>query len=225
MMEAGFCRVCGDESHRTRDCPTLSDGEPLDHVRGALDLEMMSHHSWEAPRGRAMSTASGASFLPVERTTPKKQPKTKAKAAASPAVEHYQLDLDEQITVEQLTPQEKAKIAKARARAAKSKAKREETKSLTGQLADYPTLSHSYSEEVAINMVGCFRNRMVIYLWKKLLWQLRVKDAVERTMAGARWKRNPRWLAMLLGKEVAFWWGHFGALRQRLHAPVALPLM
>lgn len=92
----------------------------------------------------------------MERTTPKRQAKAQAKMLASPGAEHYQLDYDEQenITVEQLTPQEKAKIAKARARAQKSKAKREETKALTGIRAEYPTLSHSYSEEVAINMVG-----------------------------------------------------------------------
>ena len=93
---------------------------------------------------------------------------------------------------------------------------------MTGQLADYPTLSHSYSEEVAINMVWCFRSKMITYLWKKMFWQLRVKRI---SMPGARWKKNHRWLAMLLGKEVAFWWGHLGALRQRMHAPVALPLM
>ena len=230
----GFCRVCGDQSHRSRDCPNLeSEGEQLQHLQSALEMDVESQRSWEDPVGR-MSNASMRSFLPVERTTPKRQPKAQARAMGSGQIitppskaEQYRIDQDEmeEIQIDQLTPQEMAKIAKARARAAKSKAKREETKALTGQRADYPTLSNAYSEEVAMNMVWCFRSKMMTFLWKKLLWQLRVKKAVESTMQGARWKRNPRWLAMLLGKEVAFWWGHLGALRQRMHAPVAWPLM
>lgn len=110
----------------------------------------------------------------------------------------------------ELTPQERPKIAKARPRTQKTREKREQLKALTGQLAEYPTLSHSYSEEVPFNMIGCFRSRMVAFMWQKLVWQVRVKVAVERTMAGSRWKKNLCWLAMLLGKEVAFWWGHFG---------------
>lgn len=171
----------------------------------------------------------------MERSSPKKQPKAKAQhslgggASTSPAPERYRMDQAdnplEQICVQELTPQEMARIAKSRAKAQQARAKREETKALTGQLAEYPTLSHSYSEEIPFNMVWRLKSKMVTLMWKKLLWQLRVKSAVERTVQGARWKKNPRWLAMLLGKEVAFWWGHFGSLRQRLHSPIALPLM
>ena len=68
-----------------------------------------------------------------------------------------------------------------------------------------------WSQEVALNMVFAMGSRMRTFLWKKLLWQLRVKSAVDR-IQGARWKRNPRWLAMLLSKEVGAIWGHYGAL-------------
>ena len=168
-----FCRVCGEEGHRSRQCPNLeSEDESLEHLRQAMEMDNQSLRSWGEPQGRAASNASMASFYQVEKSSPKKAPKAKAKS------EVYQLDHDEQehITMEDLTEHERAKIAKARARAQKTRQKREQTKALTGQLADYPTLSHSYSEEVPFNMIGCFRSRMVVYMWKKLFWQIRVKE-------------------------------------------------
>ena len=192
-------------------------------MQSAMAMETGSHRSWEEPAAAA-SNASMRSFLPVERSTAVGG----VAAGTGSRPEQYRLDQGEEeahISIQELTPQEMARIAKSRAKAQNARAKREEIKALTGIRADYPTLSHSYSEELAFNMIWCVRSKMMSFLWKKLLRQLRVKDAVERTMPGARWKRNHRWLAMLLGKEVAFWWGHFGSLRQRMHAPVALPLM
>ena len=126
--------------------------------------------------------------------------------------------------LQDLTPEEAVMIAKRRSKAAAAKSKRDTTKALTGEAADYPSLSHVWSGEVALNMVFSMAARMRVFLWKKLLWQLRVKSAVEK-MTGARWKRNPRWLAMLLSKEAGALYGHFGALRQRLNARDILHLM
>ena len=120
--------------------------------------------------------------------------------------------------VSELTAEEKQMIAKKREKVAKGKAKKVESRALTGSLADYPSLSTMHSNEVAINMVFVMAARMRTFLWKKMLWQLRVKKAVE-AMPQARWKRNPRWLAGLLSREVGWLWGHYGAMRQRLSAP------
>ena len=57
------------------------------------------------------------------------------------------------------------------------------------------------------------------------MWQARVKAALAAVYPSARWKKNQRWLAMLLGKEVASLWGHLGAMGQRLHAPVGVAFM
>jgi len=57
------------------------------------------------------------------------------------------------------------------------------------------------------------------YLWKKLVWQLKVKEAVRAEFKGrATWKRNTKWLNYLLSYEIASPWGHFGAMRQRLRS-------
>ena len=116
-------------------------------------------------------------------------------------------------------------IAKSRAKKSHAAAKRTEQAALTGQKADYPSLSHAWSAEVPFNMVASMRSRMVTFMWKKLTWQLRVKQALAETYPQARWKKNHRWLAMLLGKEVASLWGHLGAMRQQLRAPVGIALM
>ncbi|CAE7331761.1 unnamed protein product [Symbiodinium microadriaticum] len=115
-------------------------------------------------------------------------------------------------------------LAKRRTRQATAKAKAIQRKALTGIQADYPSLSHAWSYEVAMNLVASTASRMRVYLWKKIVWQARVKAAVEAE-GSRRWKRNPRWLAMLLGKEVASLFGHFGAMRQRMQAPDAWSLM
>lgn len=70
-----------------------------------------------------------------------------------------------------------------------------------------------------LNLVGAIRSKML-----KLLWQARVKEAVETVHAGARWKKNPRWLSQMYGKEVAWVWGHVGALRQKINSPQVYPL-
>ena len=56
------------------------------------------------------------------------------------------------------------------------------------------------------------RSRMVTFGWKRFRWQLRIKAAIEKE-GNRRWKRNPRWLAKLLAREVGALWGHMGAMR------------
>lgn len=160
-----FCRVCGDPGHRSCQCPNIqSEEEDLAHLQSVLAMETTSHHSWEEP---TPSNASMKSFLPVERSSPKKSPKAKAKTAAAGVgggskPEQYRLDQgEEEINIQDLTPQEMARIAKSRAKAQQARVKREETRALTGVRADYPTLSRSYSEEIAFNMIWCLRSKMM----------------------------------------------------------------
>ncbi|CAE7240505.1 TY4B-J, partial [Symbiodinium sp. CCMP2592] len=99
-----------------------------------------------------------------------------------------------------LTPEETAMIQKRREKQAASRAKAQDRKALTGELADYPSLSHCWSEELGLNIAGATASRMRTWCWKKLVWMVRIKSAVERD-GDRRWKRNRRWLAALLGKE------------------------
>ena len=96
-------------------------------------------------------------FQRVERSSPKKQPKAKAQHPLSSPdrVERYRLDQGEEsleeIKLQELTRQEMARIA-SRAKAQKAKAKCEETKALTGQLAEQD--GDVYVEEIALAAMG-----------------------------------------------------------------------
>ena len=109
-----------------------------------------------------------------------------------------------------LTAEEMEMVAKRRAKQAAAKTKAAQHRALTGEKADYPSLSQVWSWDVALNIAASTRSRMVTFGWKRFLWQLRVKRAVE-TEGGKRWKRNPRWLSHLLAREVGALWGHMGA--------------
>ena len=90
---------------------------------------------------------------------------------------------------------------------------------LTGHMARYPSLSNVFSDDLACNVMKSTCSRLRTYLWKKLVWQLKVKEAVKIESKGkAVWKKNPRWLSLLLSNEVASLWGHFGAMRQKLRS-------
>ncbi|CAE7829188.1 unnamed protein product [Symbiodinium microadriaticum] len=122
--------------------------------------------------------------------------------------------------METLTPDEIQLLNKRRARAATAKTKAQARRALTGEQADYPSLSHVWANEVALNVACSVHSRMRTYLWKKFLWQLRVKAAIEKE-TGKRWKKNQRWLGLLFSREIAYFFGHFGAMRQKLNSPEA----
>eukprot|EP00435_Cladocopium_sp_Y103_P040707 s129_g11.t1 len=240
------CRVCGDPGHRSRDCPYINSEEEEDQiatpVREALEMDAASEISHyrkgrlaHPGAGDAVTTMEGTPVQGRRRRVPREasweevatptsifHQTPKAKAMMGRA-QHY--NLDEEDTPIQLTEKEMKALVRSREKASRAAAKKTEVAALTGIRAEYPSLSNCWSGEVAINMVESFRSRMMTYLWKKLVWQLRVKAAVTMSYPGAHWKKNPRWLAMLIGKEVAAQWGHLGALRQRLHSPASLALM
>eukprot|EP00435_Cladocopium_sp_Y103_P070369 s181_g35.t1 len=175
------CKICGLVDHRSRECPLLVE---LDGSE--TEPEMVIDTGYHNPPRKATATKSA----------PKRQirhPEALMTSIETPST------LGWDVVSSELTSEEIAMINKRRQKAAVSRSKRENQKALTGEAADYPSLSQVWSQEVALNMVfslACMRT----FLWKKMLWQLRVKVAVER-MTGARWKRNPRWLAGLLAKR------------------------
>ncbi|CAE7843546.1 unnamed protein product [Symbiodinium necroappetens] len=119
-----------------------------------------------------------------------------------------------------LTADEVEMLRKRRERQAMAKAKVVQSRALTGVNADYPSLSHAWSYELAYNVTAALASRMRAFLWKKVLWQLRAKRAIEAD-GDKRWKKNPRWLSHLFAKEIGAVWGHFGAMRQKINNPDA----
>ena len=107
-------------------------------------------------------------------------------------------------------------IYKRRQKGAAAMKKKAEAAALTGWGAKYPSLSNVWSDDLAFNIMASMGSRMRTYLWKKLVWQLRVQEAVREESKGkAKWKRNVNYL---LSYEVVSLWGHFGAMRQRLRS-------
>ncbi|CAE7756515.1 RE2 [Symbiodinium sp. CCMP2456] len=89
-------------------------------------------------------------------------------------------------------------------------------KALTDHAAPFPSLSNKFSDDVVINLALSLQGQLFAFKWKMFTWMLRVRRAV-RLECGpkSRWKRNPRWLMLLFGKQVASMWGHLG-LTQKL---------
>ena len=197
------CRLCGDPGHLATEC------HMLEHLESETEEEMKVDQGYLEQNRKKVTT---------RRSSRAAQP------PPSPSMSTEQLSTSEWELMQGLSKDEIALINKRRAKAAITRSKQQASRALTGEQANFPSLSHMWSQEVAMNMVFAMASRMRTFLWKKLLWQLRVKSAVDR-MQGARWKRNPRWLAMLLSKEVGAIWGHYGALRQKLNNPDILYLM
>ena len=121
--------------------------------------------------------------------------------------------------IQGLTMQELQMVYKHREKEEEKAKKKMATAALTRWESRYPSLSNVWSDDLAFNILGSMRSRLRTYLWKKLVWQRRIKEAVHQESKGkAQWKRNTKWLNYLLSYEVASLWGHFGAMRQRLRS-------
>lgn len=227
------CRLCNQIGHRTRDCPDQSEGEEGFVRVSAAHLERLEEHKLreEDPRLVARKQAPQNMEVNTEASKSLEEPRLGARrrslrgAASDPVTVPLtpgretpaELSL---VAVEGLTAEEMAMIGKRREKLAKSKAKRQETAALTGSQADYPSLGNAWSSDLVTNIMRSVESRLLALQWKKMVWQLRVKLAVEKEGHGKlRWKRNPRWISLMIGTEVAALWGHFGAMRQKLRAP------
>ena len=135
----------------------------------------------------------------TRRTTPTPSPTTTAEANAPP---------------------------QANANAARGKKGTFKVNALTDHDAPFPTLSTRFSDDVVINMMLSLQSKLFTFKWKLFLIMMRVKRGVEIEMAPAtRWKRNPKWLMQMLGKECASMRGHLGAARQLCNSHKLLHLM
>ena len=95
-------------------------------------------------------------------------------------------------------------------------------KRLTGLEADFASLSLNRSSDVVENVKLTLRAHLTTFQWKKFVWMLRMRAAMEEEQM--RWRRNPRWLAHMFGKELAWLWGHVGGARQQINMPKNIPL-
>ncbi|CAE6971831.1 unnamed protein product [Symbiodinium sp. CCMP2456] len=180
------CRICQSSEHKTRDCPQVdSDAESFSLI---YHKEMDLDAGEDRDRLRKPAQPRGA------------RPKSAA-APATPSEAKEKNPTEE--TVSALTNEEVEFIRKRREKQAVSRARMMDRSALTGELANFP------SEELGLNIAGSTASRMRTWCWKKLVWMVRIKHAVERD-GDRRWKRNRRWLAGLLGKEIASLFGHFG---------------
>ena len=197
------CQLCGEPGHHAQECPMLETAVPPSSGEESMQVDLANmRRKVKKPATTPPGYGTNRRLFAQE---------TSLEESPSWAM----------VSAPGLTEEEVALISKRRERAAKAQSKKKAVQALTGVHADFPSLSHCWSNEVAINLTCSVASRMRVFLWKKMLWQLRVKKAVEQTVGtqGARWKRNPRWLSLLFAKEVAGLWGHFGAMRQKLNNP------
>jgi hypothetical protein len=189
-------------------------------------LAMRAMDEWESryPNGYSRPSTPAASEVGVVATRPKSAAKAKAwasgstRSATQPEIFHMEGDYE-------ITEEERQILAKRREKMKATAEKQKQSKALTGSQANYPSLSHTWSKDVGLNIAGSVRARMVVFAWKRFLWMLRAKTAVERTFRDATWKRNRRWLASLLATETGSLFGHFGSMRQQLRNPEMQTLM
>jgi hypothetical protein len=225
--------------HRTNQCPDLSEEDPSFVLEGYTDAQKEEEARLSEERERARKQPP--QNMEVEPRRRARGPEARAaalqgtpKAAAAPAPkrparlqrglppsedEAPELEIVESSNIQGLTAEEMKMVCRLRAKKQVSAQQRAAHQALTGWEARYPSLSNVYSDDLACNVMKTTVSRFRTYLWKKLLWQMRVKMAVQIESKGrATWKRNPRWLSLLLSYEVASLWGHFGAMRQRLRS-------
>lgn len=58
---------------------------------------------------------------------------------------------------------------------------------LTASRADYPSLKNARSDDLVMNIMKSVESRLLALQWKKMVWQGKM-----------RWKRNPRWLSLMI---------------------------
>eukprot|EP00435_Cladocopium_sp_Y103_P055539 s805_g18.t1 len=178
---ARHCRVCGDPGHRGRDCPYIQSEEEVDGpTQEALDMDAASEAS-RIRKGAQPGRHDEPMFHPaLEIATPKRRgrphvpypyPESPWEAVGTPilpgrspkvalATPNYYNMAEGEVTVGDLTEAEKKLVAKSRAKKGHAAAKRVEQLALTGIRAEYPSLSHTWSEDVALNLVGSVRSPM-----------------------------------------------------------------
>ena len=130
------------------------------------------------------------------------------------------------LLLEDAPPNPRGRASTTTSTGARPKTKTQRVRALTDLDADFPTLSNRYSDDVVINAALSLTCQMLTFKWKQFTWMLRVKRAVKMELGGSvRWRRNPRWLMMMFGRQLASMWGHLGAARQLCNDPRLNDLM
>ncbi|CAE7682647.1 RE2 [Symbiodinium necroappetens] len=76
----------------------------------------------------------------------------------------------------------------------------------------FPSLSNKFSDDLVINLMLSLQGQLFAFKWKMFVWMVRIREAVRREFgSAAKWKRNPRWMMLLLGRQLGAMWGHLGA--------------
>lgn len=217
------CRICQEWGHKTRECPLIESEDDFDKVESVQEVELPLRLSEErtTPRNTAPAAmdvdrvrAGAAPKMTAAITTPRRsatqRSTTRARGSTDVPTEDQTLAVD-------LNEDEMKIILRRRERQREALQKKANKAALTGLEAPYPSLSTAWSEDIGFNILRSVQSRLLTFQWKKLVWLLRVRSAVHQESHGrAVWKRNPRWLDLLLAREVAALWGHFGAMRQKL---------
>eukprot|EP00913_Durusdinium_trenchii_P019903 g18709.t2 len=131
----------------------------------------LGHWSRECPR---KGHSAGATAKPED------SERSKQELAVAPAEEEEQSAGWSAVGVAELSKEEQSMILKRREKTLAAKNKKANQMALTGSEADHPSLSTTWSAEMALNLAASVRSRMKTYLWKKFLWQMRVKQGVEK---------------------------------------------
>ncbi len=172
-----------------------------------------------SPRG------NGPTSGPTSRVGPLRPSAKPRPRAATPLRAAVELDHDEGAQAEIPETEEAAAAPKARGRREKShgptpsEIKRKEQKALTGCRSDFGCLAMGWSEDPTLNVRAALASRLMAYKWRMFVKMALIRQA--HLLESVKHKRNPRWLARSLGKEMAWVWGHAGSAVQYLRQPPA----
>ena len=96
--------------------------------------------------------------------------------------------------------------------------RRQRQQTMTGDLADFPTLGCHSSQDVVVNTAMVLTSRLITFKWKMMVWLVRVRPLMQQ------YRRPVRWLANLYANELASIWGHLGRCTQHLRGRDGPPM-
>eukprot|EP00435_Cladocopium_sp_Y103_P001583 s2392_g1.t1 len=155
---------------------TFGSGAPGEHsvanlsdVEGSSSTAVLSHlQRSRSSRGRMPSPddrrGGRSTPAPSEPDVIMTRPKSAAKARASGSTRSGQqpeiFNLDDNF---EITEEERRILANRREKMKATEERKKHSKALTGSQANYPSLSHTWSRDVGLNIAGSVRSRMVTF--------------------------------------------------------------
>ena len=157
------CKLCNSADHKTKHCPTL-----VEVSEDEAGFEMIVDQG-EDGRQRKKVAPGRRKADPI--------PKTEVAAITSRNQQKME-------SIPGLTAEEVTLLAKRRAKAAVAKSKAAQHRALSGEKADYPSLSQMWSWDVALNIASSTRSRMVTFGWKRFLSPVEAEPVKEPANGG-----------------------------------------